>query len=114
MQVVPWALGPFARALFSATRPRKRKYKGVEAASQKEREKDRGKNEKKGTGKMEHLMNLRKKLNINAGKPLMNPLNKKNKKEKERERKIDIIVSFLLNIAPLHLNEDTKLFLIVV
>lgn len=48
LQVVPRALGPFAPPLFSATRPRKRKYKGVEAAGQKEREKDRGKNEKRG------------------------------------------------------------------
>lgn len=79
MQVVGRALGSFAPALFSATRPRKRKYKGVETASRKERKKDRKKNEKKGTGKMEHLMNLRKKLNINAGKPLMNALNKKDR-----------------------------------
>lgn len=49
LQVVPRALGPFAPPLFSATRPRKRKYKGVvEAAGQKEREKHRGKNEKRG------------------------------------------------------------------
>lgn len=79
LQVVGRALGSFAPALFSATRRRKRKYKGVETASQKERKKDRRKNEKKGTGKMEHLMNLRKKLNINAGKPLMNASNKKDR-----------------------------------
>lgn len=62
---------------------------------------------------MEHLMNLRKKLNINRGKPLMNASNKKKrkkrKKEKERKEewkkkereKIDIIVSYFFRILPL-------------
>lgn len=58
-------------------------------------------------------MNLRKKLNINRGKPLMNASNKKKrKKRKKRKRKeggmkkkerekIDIIVSYFFRILPL-------------